>query len=63
MEYTEITRNAFASIVKDEGDSYDYELKYELATKTFFKAEGMQLLTIFNFISRVTQYYLLDINA
>tara|TARA_R110000772_G_scaffold264507_1_gene385117 strand:- start:2 stop:193 length:192 start_codon:yes stop_codon:yes gene_type:complete len=62
MEYTEITKEAFKSIVENEQESFDYNQKFELAEKTFFKAKGMQLLTIFNFISNVKQYYLLDIN-
>lgn len=62
MRYTEITKEAFDAIVTDEQQAFDYNDKQELAEKTYFKAKGMNLLTVYNFISNVKQYFLLDIN-
>lgn len=62
MRYTEITKEAFNAIVTDEQQAFDYNDKQELAEKTYFKAKGMNLLTVYNFISNVKQYFLLDIN-
>jgi len=62
MKHTEITKEAFKAIVTNEQESFDYNDKGELFEKTYFKAKGMKLLTIYNFVSNTKQYYIQDIN-
>ena len=60
---TEITKEAFNSIVKNEQQSFKYNKVHELCEETHFFAMGVNLFTIFNFISNTKQYYIIDINA
>ncbi len=59
----EITKEAFTSLIEDEQQCFVYNTKTELAEVTTFKSKGMKAKTIFNFISNVKQYYLIDINT
>lgn len=59
----EITKEAFNSIVENEQNCFKSNDKKELYEKTFFYSKGMNLFTIFNFVSNIKQYYLIDINA
>lgn len=59
----EITKEVFNSIVENEIESFKYNECLELCEKTHFYSKGMNLTTIFNFVSNIKQYYLTDINA
>lgn len=59
----EITKEAF-NLLKgnDEKTWHDFK-KTELAEFSYYKAHGVLLTAIHNFVSNVTQYYIQDINA
>jgi hypothetical protein len=63
MTTIEITKEAFNAIVPNEQECFKHNEKLELAERTHFYSKGMNLITVFNFISNVKQYYLTDINA
>ena len=59
----EITKEAFDLLKgNDEKSWHDYN-KTELAEFSYYKAHGVLLIAIHNFVSNVTQYYVQDINA
>ena len=59
----EITKEAFCVLVgNDEKTWHDYK-QTELAEFSYYKAHGLMLTAITNFVSNVTQYYVKDINA
>ena len=63
MTTIEITKQCFNSIVENEQNCFKGTTFSDLAEKTYFRSKGMNLFTIFNFISNIKQYYTIDINA
>jgi len=59
----EITKEAFTAIIEDQQKCFLFNDKKELAEITTFESKGMRAKTIFNFVSNIKQYYLIDINA
>lgn len=59
----EITREAFHAIIENEQNCFVGNEVKELAEITTFESKGMTAKTIYNFVSNVKQYYLVDINA
>ncbi len=64
MNYTvEITKEAFHAIIPQQLDAFKGSDVTEHAETSYFTANGCNLLTVHNFVSNVTQYYIQDINA
>jgi hypothetical protein len=59
----EITKEAFFKLVGNDEISWRNYKKTELAEVSYYFNFGVQLQTVTNFISGVTQYYVKDINA
>jgi hypothetical protein len=59
----EITKEAaWALIGNDEHTWHNYE-NHELYEMSEYRAHGVRIQAIFNYLSNVTQYYIQDINA
>tara|TARA_R110002153_G_scaffold273383_1_gene444197 strand:- start:8361 stop:8561 length:201 start_codon:yes stop_codon:yes gene_type:complete len=64
---SEITKEAYRAILNNSRTAnelliIDFE-KNELFKKEVYKANGVILIEILNYTSKVTQYYVQDINA
>ena len=59
----EITKDAFDLLKGNDEKSWHDFKKTELAEFSYYKAHGVLLTAIHNFVSNVTQYYVKDINA
>ena len=59
--YSEITSEAF-DILTGKGTATTVD-NSELASKQYWKAHGVTLLAVYNYVSNVEQYYIQDINS
>lgn len=60
--YAEITENIFRKIVTTD-TPLDRNEELEHALKEFWRVDGVEVMAIHNYLSSVTQYYILDINS
>jgi hypothetical protein len=59
----EITDKAFFLLIDNDEKSWRDYNSNEISEWTLYHREGVKLLSICNFVSGVTQYYIQDINA
>jgi len=59
----EITEKAFNLLKGNDEKSWKDYGHNELSEWTSYIAEGVKLMSLYNFVSGVTQYYVQDINA
>ena len=59
--HVEITRSLFKHITK--GTEPHTRLLLELACKQVYSVRGVEVISIYNYVSEVRQYYIQDINA
>lgn len=60
--YAEITKGLFNKIVLSN-TPLDRNEELEHALKEFWRVDGVEVMAIHNYLSAVTQYYILDINS
>ncbi len=60
--WTEITKEAFISLVGNDEQTWTDYKSNELAERSYYNSKGVALQTVTNFTSEVTQYYVQDIN-
>ena len=61
--YAEITKQAFDKLVDIYNTPVSLGEELEHARKTYWNVHGVKLLMIDNYLSNVTQYYVMDINS
>ena len=61
--YEEITKEAFNQLVDIYNAPVSLGEDMEHARKTHWHVHGVKLLMIDNYLSNITQYYILDINS
>ena len=63
--YAEITKNTFYKLIDEDIPLKSYNVeREERAEKHYYNiGDDTVLLTIFNYVSCITQYYIRDINA
>ena len=61
-KYSEITKNTFYKLL-DENVECSHVKEEELARKHYYNTGDTVLLSINNYVSCITQYYIRDINA
>ena len=63
MEYAEITKEVFNSLINHSDEPYMVESR-ELFRKQHYKTEcGMQLMILNNYVGDIYQYFIKDVNA